>query len=331
VHDESPTVGAEAAGGADVPEQAGVEEALLETTASDSSDDQGASDSSDDQGRSDSSDDQSLSSLPNSQDSPNGSSGLSDGHQGGLNDFGGSNTLAESLSRLELNSLQLKIYLDSIDQRISRMEPRLENVAPHVLSTSPVHTREEGAARYSATIPGATVPSAIVPSATMPAEAESNRPQSDPPVLKQQSEPVSTGIAPTTEKVASGPPASLSSRKPVALATLVGAAMLLLVASLVWRFGRDAGDAVLGRVNASVEGGAADDSSRVAPRDTSAGDSRGAAVREPQATSVSNPAESAAPAVEATKAKNSAARHMGQGPERPLEKLAPSSSTTPVS
>jgi Fic family protein len=69
-------------------------------------------------------------SLLSSQSAPNDYGGPSNDHQGSLNGFGGSNTLAESLSRLELNSLQLRIYLDSIDQRISRMEPRLEKVAP---------------------------------------------------------------------------------------------------------------------------------------------------------------------------------------------------------
>ncbi len=34
----------------------------------------------------------------------------------------------QSLARLEMNSLQVKLYLDSIEQRISRMEPRLEGM-----------------------------------------------------------------------------------------------------------------------------------------------------------------------------------------------------------
>lgn len=34
----------------------------------------------------------------------------------------------QSLARLEMNSLEVKLYLDSIDQRISRMEPRLEEM-----------------------------------------------------------------------------------------------------------------------------------------------------------------------------------------------------------
>lgn len=36
--------------------------------------------------------------------------------------------LNQSLARLEMNSLEVKLYLDSIDQRISRMEPRLEEM-----------------------------------------------------------------------------------------------------------------------------------------------------------------------------------------------------------
>ncbi len=42
-------------------------------------------------------------------------------------DLGGTATLSESLSRLEMGSLQLKSYLDSIDERINRIEPRLKN------------------------------------------------------------------------------------------------------------------------------------------------------------------------------------------------------------
>ena len=44
--------------------------------------------------------------------------------------------LNQVLSRLELTSLQLKHHLDSIDQRISRMEPRLESM-PALLPSSP--------------------------------------------------------------------------------------------------------------------------------------------------------------------------------------------------
>lgn len=36
--------------------------------------------------------------------------------------------LNDSLARLEMNSLQVKLYLDSIDEKIARMEPRLESI-----------------------------------------------------------------------------------------------------------------------------------------------------------------------------------------------------------
>ena len=49
--------------------------------------------------------------------------------------------LAETLTRLELNALQVKHYLDSIDQRISRIEPRLDALPtyhPSLATTPPV-------------------------------------------------------------------------------------------------------------------------------------------------------------------------------------------------
>ena len=45
---------------------------------------------------------------------------------------GAEDSLVESLSRLELNALQVKHYLDSIDQRISRIEPRLDRLPAYV-------------------------------------------------------------------------------------------------------------------------------------------------------------------------------------------------------
>ncbi|NYF89390.1 energy transducer TonB [Tunturiibacter empetritectus] len=71
------------------------------------------------------------------------------------------NMLTESLSRLELNSLQVKFYLDSIDQRISRMEPRLENIPSLVLPAAPQPSgervgsrlRDQSDAKFSATVP----------------------------------------------------------------------------------------------------------------------------------------------------------------------------------
>jgi TonB family protein len=41
-----------------------------------------------------------------------------------------SDDFKQSLTRLELTALEVKMHLDSIDERISRIEPRLENVPP---------------------------------------------------------------------------------------------------------------------------------------------------------------------------------------------------------
>ncbi|NYF52584.1 energy transducer TonB [Tunturiibacter gelidoferens] len=74
------------------------------------------------------------------------------------------NILTESLTRLELSSLEVKFYLDSIDQRISRMEPRLENIPSLVLPAAPQphsqnvtpHVRDANDAKFSAAVPPLT-------------------------------------------------------------------------------------------------------------------------------------------------------------------------------
>jgi TonB family protein len=181
-------------------------------------------------------------------------------------DYGGSNTVAESLSRLELNSLQLKIYLDSIEQRISRMEPRLENVASLVPSAPPAQSREEAGARYSATISSETEP----PSKTEP------QPSHNDPLVSNQAGLNKQGGAATAGKVTTVPPAALTRlwtdspkfnafRRPSALPILVGVATLLLAGSLFWGIGRDTGYVVVHPVDASVDGAG------LAPHATAAG------------------------------------------------------------
>jgi TonB family protein len=195
------------------------------------------------------------------------------------NDYGASNTLAESLTRLELNGLQLKIYLDSIEQRISRMEPRLEKVAPLVLSAPAAHAREETGVRFSATIPP---------------ESEPEPPHNDLPVSSQPT-PNQEDRAAIAGGVTTEPPAVLarlwkdsqqfySSRRQIAFPILVGVPTVLLAASLFWRFGRDTGYVVIRPVNASVEG--AVNGGGVTPHAASAvSDSPGPPVRAAQGNS----------------------------------------------
>ncbi len=58
--------------------------------------------------------------------------------------------LNESLARLEMNTLEVKLYLDSIDQRISRMEPRLEEMRPAGVQAADAGGSEAGASQDEA-------------------------------------------------------------------------------------------------------------------------------------------------------------------------------------
>jgi TonB family protein len=181
-----------------------------------------------------------------------------------LNDMGDSKTLAEStvaesLTRLELNSLQLKIYLDSIDQRISRMEPRLENVAPLLMSTQQAHAREEPVvARFSAAIASdPSNPSGLSDfsgTAGLPAGRDFGAVRNDGNGAGQQSgaataSSAATGTLPalasagTDSRQSKSEPAR-SGRRQIALPIFVCVAVLLVAASLFWRFGRDTGPVV---------------------------------------------------------------------------------------
>jgi TonB family protein len=242
---------------------------------------------------------------------PNGYSGPVNDHQSPLGDHGGSNTLAESLTRLELNSLQLKIYLDSIDQRISRMEPRLENVAPLVLSAPAPHPRDEAGARFSAIIP---------------AETDPPLPHHDSPVSNQQDREATEGTA-ATAPLAS--PMRLwtdfrgfSSARPSAVPILVGAAMLLLAAFLFLSFGRDTGYAVIHPVKASGEGGVNAGGSSLAPKAASAvSDPRVGPTGEPQVAPVSHPSVApVSPVIGAEGTSNFAHGSGGTGGSPPVEK-----------
>jgi TonB family protein len=167
-------------------------------------------------------------------------------------------TVAESLTRLELNSLQLKIYLDSIDQRISRMEPRLENVAPLVMSTQQAHAREEPVARFSAAIASdPSNPSGLSDfsgTAGLPAGRDFGAVRNDGNGAGQQSgaataSSAATGTLPalasagTDSRQSKSEPAR-SGRRQIALPIFVCVAVLLVAASLFWRFGRDTGPVV---------------------------------------------------------------------------------------
>ncbi len=68
-------------------------------------------------------------------------------------EFGSLDTLTESLTRLELSNLQLKIYLDSIDRQIDRIEPGLKIVRAPV---SPDDSTDRARAGFFETVPSET-------------------------------------------------------------------------------------------------------------------------------------------------------------------------------
>ncbi len=68
-------------------------------------------------------------------------------------EFGSLETLTESLAQLELSGLRLKIYLDSIDQHIDRIEPGLKLVRAPV---SPDDSSDDVRAGFSGTVPSET-------------------------------------------------------------------------------------------------------------------------------------------------------------------------------
>jgi TonB family protein len=135
--------------------------------------------------------------------------------------FSDSHTLTESLTRLELNSLQVKLYLDSIDQRISRMEPRLENVPALALSNTASRPRD-GDAKFSA-----------IPSTDGPRPPQNDPPQPTPPASQTRSTPVSSLPLWTNSRQ------PLSSNRHAALSAAFAFAALLLCVLFFWSFARD--------------------------------------------------------------------------------------------
>ncbi len=92
------------------------------------------------------------------------------------------NPFTESLTRLELNALQMKHYLDSIDQRIGRIEPRLDSLQPQSLQPQSGLQTHSGLEAQPA--PAAVHQPHHVPefrySAAIPSENPPPQPQSEP-------------------------------------------------------------------------------------------------------------------------------------------------------
>ena len=150
----------------------------------------------------------------------------------------GPNTLAKSLTQLELNSLQLKVYLDSIDQRIDRIEPRLKSVAVHV---PPDRAIEDAGAGFSRII-----------------SSETDFQLHDDAFQSNEQGSVATGVSSDRGR-------SSFFRAPFAVPVFIGAGTLLFAASLFLVLGRHGGNAVVRPMAASVEAGGSSGSPGLAP------------------------------------------------------------------
>ena len=206
------------------------------------------------------------------------------------------NTLTESLTRLEINSLQLKHYLDSIDQRISRMEPRLENVPSLAFANATPHPREDPEAKFSAAIPF---------------EAAPQPPHSDPPRPTQPPSEASRGsnllshLRTTSQQF-------FSARRPTSLPVLLRLAALLLFALFLWTFGHNTTHANVHPANITGDETMNADSTSHASSATTA--ARDPSAR-PSTLRPGNTAQQSDPAITANEpAKTSAAIPFGHAP-----------------
>jgi TonB family protein len=201
-------------------------------------------------------------------------------------DFGSSNALAESLSRLEMGSLQLKTYLNSIDERINRIEPRLKNVSAPAQSVSPAHASDEAKARFSEISAVRELPPA---SDGLFRAGERDRPSV-----------VATRLWIDFRRF-------FFSRRQMVLPVLLGVVTLLLAVSFAWKVGHRVNNAaVLSPLNASVGGGGDVSGQSLVPHEASSGsDSVVAPVREKKSAQIHFKAPSPKPSVRAVDPKTS--------------------------
>jgi TonB family protein len=139
-------------------------------------------------------------------------------------EFESLDTLTESLTRLELSGLQLKIYLDSIDQQIDRIEPGLKIVRAPV---SPDDSSDRAGTGFFGTVP-----------------SETNFRVQDYPSQSNERDRAATGVRRDFRFYS------------LALPILIGVSTLLLAASVIfWVFGRDTSYAVVRPAEPALEGG----------------------------------------------------------------------------
>lgn len=158
--------------------------------------------------------------------------------------------LAETLSRLELNSLQVKHYLDSIDQRISRIEPRLDNLPTYVPSPATSHPVSGSGSGYGH-VPDRRY-SGLLATATLPHQAqeslESQESRNEPPPL----DPAPTRSVPSDlSSLLESSFRQKHSRKKFEVPIILGAALVLLLL-FYWGFNQNTQSPSIGSANPSL-------------------------------------------------------------------------------
>jgi TonB family protein len=139
--------------------------------------------------------------------------------------------LAESLIRLELNALQVKHYLDSIDQRISRIEPRLDSLPAYVPPATAPHPVSEShpGFGYGHVTDGRY-------SAMLATETPSHQTQDEPPPLDPPR--IQTTIPSEMPSLLESSSRQKHSQKKFEIPILTGAALVLLLL-LYWGFNQN--------------------------------------------------------------------------------------------
>ena len=134
------------------------------------------------------------------------------------------NPYAESLTRLELNSLQVKHYLDSIDQRISRIEPRLDGLPAYPAPLAMHQSNLAAGGKYSA-----------VMASEMHADPpqDESRPPELPPAPANKSAEVLSDLGKDLDQDPSGVQLAI----PVIAG--IGAVAVVLISLLYWTFQRE--------------------------------------------------------------------------------------------
>jgi TonB family protein len=226
------------------------------------------------------------------------------------------NHYVESLTRLELNALQVKHYLDSIDQRISRIEPRLDNLPTYVPSPTTPHPVSGSGSEYGHVPDGRY--SAMIATENLP-----HRPQdeaSPPDRSHTQTLHTQTRIPSEMSSLLENYSRKKLSRRKLEIPIITGAALVLLLL-LYWGFNQNTPSTQVDPVNPSPAQTTTIPSSNPAP----ANDGNTAT---PPESATSLPSRSHAPADRALTKRVQNRPSLNSAPPRPS--AVSSSSLTPV-